>query len=365
MQDFLTYSYLLLVPTSLLFLIVSLVIANKLRKSLPYHSVTVVFLTICICHNVFLLFSASIFSVDHFFFSGEPFFLFYGPLLYVSMSTYDNQSKDSLLFNHYKKQFIAPLLGVISFLVCLLLYSRLGDVELQFYKTILYAFTALQFVVYSLFIYKKISVMISFKKSKILVLNLVVCYLFLGVVYFLQTLSLYHNRVVVVVVILAISLLLYLAILSLLIVGGKHKMRTIKSVEIIVHDIKNEIKKYAKSGVSAETLEKYKVDVDYYIIQKQRFLLPDYSLEKLAEDTKINKHHISQLFSKVYHSSFTKFINQHRIEFSLALLKVNSEIPIAELGIQSGFNSRTSFFRAFKDIVGVSPSEYINAKTEV
>lgn len=364
MRDFLTYSYLLIIPVSLLFLIVSLVIANKLRRNFPYHRITIIFLILCICHNVFLFFSASVFSVEHFFFRGEPFFLFYGPLLYVSISTYDSQNKEALSLTHYKKHFIIPVLGALTFLIYFIFYTQLGVVELRSYKVILCAITSLQFVLYSLFIYRKISVVISFKKSRILFFNLVICYLSLGVVYFFQSLSLHHNSIVE-FLLLCTSLLLYIAIFSLLFVGGKHKMKVLKSVKIIVHDKKNEIKKYAKSGLATEALEKYKVDVDYYIIQKKRFLLSDYSLEKLSEDTKINKHHISQLFSKAYNSSFTKFINKHRVEFSLELLKVNPAIPIAELGIQSGFNSRTSFFRAFKDIMGMSPSEYISAQSDV
>ncbi len=79
--------------------------------------------------------------------------------------------------------------------------------------------------------------------------------------------------------------------------------------------------------------------------------------QKLAVGTPALRHHINQ---NLGFDNFSTFINQYRIEaIKLALEnKDNDHIPVLTLALNHGFNSLPPFNRAFKKMVGQTPTEY-------
>ena len=56
--------------------------------------------------------------------------------------------------------------------------------------------------------------------------------------------------------------------------------------------------------------------------------------------------------------TFTEFLNRYRLRHAAKLLTNNHDLNINEIGDESGFNSRITYNRLFRDYYGMSPSEY-------
>lgn len=94
------------------------------------------------------------------------------------------------------------------------------------------------------------------------------------------------------------------------------------------------------------------------VIEKEMFLNPDFTLDQAAKELKISKHILSQYLNEKLNKSFSTFINEYRIEKAKVLLHNKSNYSVESVGYESGFSSKSSFFTAFKEITGKTPSEF-------
>lgn len=95
------------------------------------------------------------------------------------------------------------------------------------------------------------------------------------------------------------------------------------------------------------------------ISEEKLFLDPELNLDKLSTLLKVPKYSLSQVFSSVCATNFNDYINYLRCEFALQfILKENSSQNIIEIAYESGFNSKTSFYRAFNKVYNCTPLEY-------
>ena len=85
------------------------------------------------------------------------------------------------------------------------------------------------------------------------------------------------------------------------------------------------------------------------------------TLPMLAELLGISTNNLSQILNEGFGENFYKFINRYRIEESQRLLLDPSFMHFNILGIafEAGFNSKATFNKTFKEIVGISPSEFL------
>jgi ligand-binding sensor domain-containing protein/AraC-like DNA-binding protein len=87
---------------------------------------------------------------------------------------------------------------------------------------------------------------------------------------------------------------------------------------------------------------------------------PTISLVSVAHQLNISSSYLSLLINKITQSNFNDFINSFRVEEVKKKLK-NPEFDnysIISIGLESGFNSKSVFYKAFKKHTGKSPSEY-------
>ncbi len=87
---------------------------------------------------------------------------------------------------------------------------------------------------------------------------------------------------------------------------------------------------------------------------------PELSLSSLAEKLEIGPHELSRIINTVFKKSFNDFISEYRVADVVQKMQDPAYDHITLLGIafESGFNSKTTFNRAFKQITGKSPAEY-------
>ena len=117
--------------------------------------------------------------------------------------------------------------------------------------------------------------------------------------------------------------------------------------------------RYRRSTLDEATLHNYAVKVQCFLEESRLYLDPDLSLQKLAAETEIPHHHLSQLLSIFFGNSFYQFIAGHRIVYAMQLLKNSQEnYTLVSFAQACGFHSKSSFNKYFKEYVGCTPSEY-------
>lgn len=120
---------------------------------------------------------------------------------------------------------------------------------------------------------------------------------------------------------------------------------------------------YANSAISKEKIDVYLQQIQHYFETSQAYLRPDLSLNVLEEELNIPKHFLSQLFNVHMGKSFYQYVAEYRVAYATKRMKEkNIPIKIESLAYECGFNSKTSFNRYFKNIVGCTPIEYLNQK---
>ena len=81
------------------------------------------------------------------------------------------------------------------------------------------------------------------------------------------------------------------------------------------------------------------------------------SLNEIAEHIHLNPAYLSTLFRKVMDQSPISYINSVRIERAKLLLR-STEQSISEIAASLGFTQDIYFYRLFKQLTKVTPSEY-------
>ena len=97
-----------------------------------------------------------------------------------------------------------------------------------------------------------------------------------------------------------------------------------------------------------------------YIFREQRYLDPYFSLEKLAEELNMSASGLSKAINTNSDTNFSDFVNSFRVAQVKELLASNefSDYTIAAIGLECGFNSKSTFYSAFKKNTGITPIQY-------
>ena len=121
-----------------------------------------------------------------------------------------------------------------------------------------------------------------------------------------------------------------------------------------------ETKKYADSPLSEPEKDRLARKIDAYMESVRPYENPDLSLIRLAKGLGLSPKKLSQILTEVYKTNFYRFINRYRIRDSMALLgsRESRGRTILDILYSVGFNSKSTFNAAFKDIAGMSPREY-------
>jgi putative ABC transport system permease protein len=84
------------------------------------------------------------------------------------------------------------------------------------------------------------------------------------------------------------------------------------------------------------------------------------SLGSLAEKLDLNPHELSRIVNTVLKKSFNDFINEYRVADVIRRMQdpANDHLTLLGIAYESGFNSKTSFNRIFKQMTGKNPEDY-------
>ncbi|MGQ7946615.1 helix-turn-helix domain-containing protein [Flavobacterium sp. WC2509] len=124
--------------------------------------------------------------------------------------------------------------------------------------------------------------------------------------------------------------------------------------------------------VEYNTPEEYKesITADNLYFQKLELLCKDQHIytdstlnrEKVADKLGISPGYVSQIVNTITEDNFANYINNYRVEAVKEMIS-NSEYEnynLLAMGLESGFTSKTTFYKAFKKVTGQTPNEYKN-----
>lgn len=103
-----------------------------------------------------------------------------------------------------------------------------------------------------------------------------------------------------------------------------------------------------------------------YVVTEKNYRNPGLTLNMLTTELSVNRTYLSQAINRVTGKTFIEWLNEYRIKEAIRLLSTpeSEHYSFEGIALDTGFNSRVSFYRAFKKITGLSPSAYVqNSKT--
>ena len=94
--------------------------------------------------------------------------------------------------------------------------------------------------------------------------------------------------------------------------------------------------------------------------QDKLYLNPELSLTLLAKHTDIAQKTISAVLNQHLNTSFNEFVNGYRVDAFKKKLCADDvkHLTIAGIASECGFNSQATFQRTFRQLTGLSPSEF-------
>jgi putative ABC transport system permease protein len=86
------------------------------------------------------------------------------------------------------------------------------------------------------------------------------------------------------------------------------------------------------------------------------------SLSSLAKSLGIHPHELSRIINLALNNNFHEFINEYRIREVTRKMKnpANARLTLLGIAFDAGFNSKATFNRSFKQIMGKNPAEYMS-----
>ncbi|NVO19241.1 MAG: helix-turn-helix transcriptional regulator [Bacteroidetes bacterium] len=121
-----------------------------------------------------------------------------------------------------------------------------------------------------------------------------------------------------------------------------------------------ELQKYQRSTLKTDTREQILQQLEKLMEDEDLYSDSKISIEDLAMKLSISSKNLSQAINEVYQKNFFNYINEYRIRKAKAMLESGENVTFSIEGIARmvGFQSKSSFYTAFKKSTGITPTEY-------
>ncbi len=124
--------------------------------------------------------------------------------------------------------------------------------------------------------------------------------------------------------------------------------------------------KYSTSSLSSEEEARIFENTEAIFKETKLYLQPQLKISDVAEQLETTTHNISQAINSRLKRPFYDYVNEYRVEYFKELLAdpANRKYTILALGIESGFNSKASMNRIFRQHTKQTPKEYQRAQLQ-
>jgi len=101
-------------------------------------------------------------------------------------------------------------------------------------------------------------------------------------------------------------------------------------------------------------------NIKKHIVKNKLYLDPLLSMETITSELGLSKSHFSKLINTYSDFNFSDFINSLRVEQAKKFLSKNefSAYTIVAIGLECGFNSKSTFYSAFKKFTSETPTSF-------
>ncbi len=125
---------------------------------------------------------------------------------------------------------------------------------------------------------------------------------------------------------------------------------------------KRQTRKISADNIVSKLSHNRFLEIDQFIKEREIYLDPTFSLTNLSRLLGLSEGYISQLVNFFSGHNFSNYVNALRVEEAKRLLRDNNynHYTIVAIGLESGFNSKSTFYAAFKKHTNVSPTTFKN-----
>lgn len=140
--------------------------------------------------------------------------------------------------------------------------------------------------------------------------------------------------------------------------GHKRSDNVIRNASVATEEASEHAVSNAESTESPEQYLAIFQHLENQILDGQLFRLPRLSLTQLAAKTELQTRDISRAINLCAKLNFNDYINQHRVNAIKAQLERDPGASLLQVGLDNGFNSKTSFNNVFKRLSGMTPGQF-------
>ncbi|MET0072305.1 MAG: helix-turn-helix domain-containing protein [Candidatus Thiodiazotropha sp.] len=121
-----------------------------------------------------------------------------------------------------------------------------------------------------------------------------------------------------------------------------------------------ESKKYRKSVLDSEMTGMLLSELKSYMAREKPYLDNTLTLPQLSRQLDIPPHYLSQVINERLKQNFFDFINRYRVDDAKQHLDNPEQAGknILAIALDSGFNSKSAFYTAFKKHTGMTPTQF-------
>lgn len=150
----------------------------------------------------------------------------------------------------------------------------------------------------------------------------------------------------------------YSALLALVYILGFYGLRQ-TTVAMDVDAKASETTKYSHSSLSPAKRKAIVGKLNAFMAEQRPYLNPELSMGLLSLSLNIPKHQLTEVLSTELNTNFYQYINTFRVEAVKQLLVTHPDYSIEAIGFECGFNSKSTFFKVFKQQTGQTPLSWL------
>jgi AraC-like DNA-binding protein len=138
----------------------------------------------------------------------------------------------------------------------------------------------------------------------------------------------------------------------------QEEIEVAEEIELQKADI--EKPKYQKTGLPSEKVEEIVAKLVSEMETGNIYREPELTLQQLADKLQYPSYQVSQAINDGLKKNFYDLVNGYRVEEAKRLLldPKSKNYTILSVGLDAGFNSKTTFNTVFKKFTGMTPSDY-------